>query len=103
MIAKFSSINLIIVAVFGLFFSFFFVLSPLPAHASGNFTTDYNVIYSVKPDGTTHANLSIILTNKSAQYYASSYQMNLGFADITNIVASDSAGIIKTNVSKVKS
>lgn len=80
----------------------FNLIFPIRSFAAGNFTTDYNVTYSVKPDGTTHANLSIILINKSAQYYASSYQMNLGFADITNIVASDSAGVIKTNVSKVK-
>jgi len=78
----------------------FFFLNSSSIFASNNFTTDYHVIYTVNDSGNTHADLSITLTNTSAQFYASSYQMQLGFNNISNIKASDPLGPIETTVNK---
>ncbi len=70
----------------------FFFFVPSGVSASTNFTTDYRVVYTINEGGTTHADLNIILTNTSAQFYASSYQIQLGFDNIANIKASDRQG-----------
>lgn len=77
-----------------------FFLSVSQAQASENFTTDYNVIYSIEETGTTKAALSITLTNTTAQYYASSYKMQVGFDQIENLRATDPEGAIKAVSSK---
>src|SRR5258708_1111114 len=74
-------------------------LSVTPAFAS-NFTTDYIVNYSVGNSANTHVSFDVALTNTTEQYYASSYNIRLGFADVRNIVASDSEGQIKPTVTK---
>jgi len=83
--------NLVLVSLF---------FNAYPIFASNNFMTDYHVIYTVNEAGKTHADLSVALTNTSKQFYASSYQMQLGFNNITNIKASDSLGPIKTAINK---
>ncbi len=86
-----------------LVFTILGIVNPSQASASSNFTTDYNILYNVLETGTTHADMAITLTNTSKTFYATSYQMNLGFDDVTQVVASDSAGIIKTKVDKTDS
>ena len=88
------------IILFTLFFSLFFFLFSFPAFASSNFTTDYKVNYLVNENGTTHSTLSIVLTNTTAKVYASSYQMQLGFDQISNIKASDELGPINTTINK---
>lgn len=87
---------LIYIAVVCLFFFFL----PDKIYASSNFTTDYHVTYSISQTGVTHAILNVTLTNTSSQYYASSYKMQLGFDNITNITASDTVGQIDPVISK---
>jgi transglutaminase-like putative cysteine protease len=67
---------------------------------STNFTTEYNVVYTVQDDGLTKADLNITLTNTTAEFYAESYQMKLGFSDIRDLVASDSSGRLKSDLKK---
>jgi len=87
-----------------LFIFYFLVLSSyflvIPAHASENFTTAYDTTYTVNETGITHAVFKVTLTNSSSKYFASSYKINLGLADITNIDASDPDGKILPSVSK---
>ncbi|MBI3070037.1 MAG: transglutaminase family protein [Candidatus Levybacteria bacterium] len=71
--------------------------------ASSNFSTAYDVTYTVRENGSTRVTFGISLTNTTAQYYASSYKVNLGFDNITNISASDPDGQITPNVSKTES
>lgn len=71
---------------------FLFLKPPSTAFASSNFKTDYRAVYTVHESGITHVDLNIALTNNSADFYASSYKMQFGFNNITNIKASDSLG-----------
>ncbi len=84
-LAVFSTILVLLV--------FTFIL-PQNAQAAPNFTTDYNVTYTVAESGLTHALLIVTLTNTTTQYYASSYKMQLGFDNITNVHVSDPEGPI---------
>jgi len=71
-----------------------------PVYASENFTTAYDTTYTVKETGITHAVFQVTLTNTSSQYYASSYKINLGLTDITNIDAFDAGGKILSSLDK---
>jgi transglutaminase-like putative cysteine protease len=72
----------------------FFVSFSHCALADDNFSTDYNVTYAINQDATTHVSINASLTNLTADYYASSYSVNLGFKDISNIKATDADGTI---------
>src|SRR5438034_377728 len=87
-------LTLLVVLISLLFFSV------KPSLAASNFTTDYHVSYSVNDDGKTHAVLNGTLTNTTSEYYASSYKMQLGFDDISNVKASDAQGSINPSVTK---
>lgn len=80
--------------------SLLFYIYPPTTFAASNFKTDYKVVYTINESGTTHADLSVVLTNTTKQFYASSYQMQLGFENISNIKASDEMGPINTTISK---
>ena len=77
-----------------------FLVIPLPASASSNFTTNYYVTYSVGQSGVTHTILNVTFINKTSQYYASSYKIQVGFDNITNVIASDSQGPINPVLEK---
>jgi len=87
-------------------FLFFFLILfggfifPNKAFAVSNFSADYNVLYNVLPNTSTHVNIDGSLTNLTGQYYASSYKIQLGFKDITNLRASDLGGAITPTVIK---
>ncbi len=70
------------------------------SYAADNFLTDYNVTYNVAKNGLTHVNFKISLTNKTENYYASSYKVNLGVNDIENVRGADGGGIILPDVTK---
>lgn len=86
------------------FFSFLFLfisfLFPYSASAASNFSTDYNVIYTINDEGVTNAAVNVVLTNTSTQFFASSYKMQIGFDDITNVRARDSGGAITPKITK---
>jgi transglutaminase-like putative cysteine protease len=71
------------------------------AFATTNFTTDYNVTYAVPEKGPTKATMSVTLTNTTADHYASSYKMKLGFDQVQNLQAKDQLGSIKADLKKV--
>jgi transglutaminase-like putative cysteine protease len=82
--------------------TFYFLPSVTPAYAADNFTTAYNVIYTVDEAGITHVLMKVGLTNTSSQYYASSYKINVGFDDITNIKVTDPNGEVKPKLEKTE-
>ena len=84
-------------------FFIFFITFSFKSFANENFSTSYNITYTVSEDQVTHALFKVNLKNKESQAYAASYKINLGFSDISNIVAIDSKGEIKTLVSKNES
>lgn len=62
--------------------------------AADNFSTTYNVNYTVSSNANTHVDINVVMTNLSDQYYAASYKILLGFTNIKNAKASDSNGQI---------
>lgn len=86
-----------------IFFSLLFFLFQLflaPVFAQGNFATDYNVAYNVLENALTHVTFDVIFTNKTSQYYASSYNIQVGFKNIENVLARDSGGKIIPTITK---
>lgn len=68
--------------------------------ASDNFTTSYDVAYTIAQNGLTHVSFNISLVNKTNDYYASSYSVRVGFKDIQNLRASDPEGILAPTIDK---
>lgn len=73
-----------------------------PVKAASNFTTDYHITYNAIDDQLTKVVVIVTLTNTTSQFYASSYQMNLGFSDISNLSASDEEGVLKPIVKRTE-
>ncbi|MDP3987997.1 MAG: transglutaminase domain-containing protein [Candidatus Levybacteria bacterium] len=86
---------LIILAIF-----LFTVFSCGTASARENFTTSYNVNYKILDNGQAYASFSVVLTNNSNEYYASSYKIRIGFEDIRDLVATDPDGRLVTKITK---
>lgn len=84
--------KIVIIFCLSLFALSFLTLNPVLANS--NFSTDYDVTYTVREDASTHVNFDVVLTNKTTQYYASSYNIQVGFEDIENAKASDPDGTI---------
>ncbi|MCX6816356.1 MAG: transglutaminase-like domain-containing protein [Candidatus Beckwithbacteria bacterium] len=66
----------------------FFLLSK-PVFAQTEFLTDYIVNYTVKPDGLTHAELNITLTNQLSNIYAKEFTLTIGSTELSNILVTD--------------
>jgi len=79
---------------------FLFLLFPSHAFAKSNFSSAFSVNYAVNGNGITHTTFHIVLTNNTDQYYATSYTLQLGFTDMSNLSASDSDGNIVPLVKK---
>jgi hypothetical protein len=65
-----------------------------PANASGEFTTDYNVTYTVKENGVTEVANKITLTNTFSNTYATSYSIVLDSIKPINPKAFGSDGTV---------
>ncbi len=84
---------------FAFFFSLIFLLlSSTNVLASSNFATSYDATYIIGEEGTTHALFNIELTNKTTEYFASSYKIKLGLYSVMNVKASDSSGQLSPSV-----
>lgn len=86
--------------IFFLIFAIFLFSIPALVYADSNFTTDYNVTYNVLENALTHVSFDITLTNKTSQYYASSYSVQVGFKDIENVLVRDNVGKIIPQLTK---
>jgi transglutaminase-like putative cysteine protease len=89
----FRKIFLIILAII-------FFLFPSDVSAQENFATAYNVTYAVADDANTKATFRVSLTNKTSQYFVSSYKLQVGFDNIDHVVAADSSGDIVPKITK---
>lgn len=86
--------------IFVFIFAFIFLFTPRLVIAESNFVTDYNVTYNVLENALTHVTFDVTLTNKTSQFYASSYSIQVGFDDIKNVLATDNNGKIVPIISK---
>lgn len=85
------------------FFSILFILlTPQAVWASEYFSTSYDVTYDVQDSGSTKGTIEVTLTNKTSDYYASSYKIQAGFTDIENVQASDPGGDLSPRVTKTE-
>lgn len=73
------------------------------SYASGYFTRDYAVVYTVGEDSRTKVSVTVTLTNKTSDYYASSDTINVGFDTLDELTAHDPGGAIKPIVTKTDS
>lgn len=74
-----------------------------PTQAQDNFSTEYDVVYTVQEDGLTNTEITVTLTNQTSQFIASSYTLQVGFDDIRNVTASDVVGDITPKIVKNES
>lgn len=82
-----------------LFVLFFF---PSLTFAETNFSSDYNVFYTVNENGVTKTQMNVTLTNLSDNYhYIAQYKIQLGFNNITDVTASDPGGQIIPEINKI--
>lgn len=89
-----------ILSVFILILIFIFI--PKKSFAS-DFSASYNVTYNINTNASTHVNFAVALTNNTSQYYASAYQISVGFMNIYNVQASDPGGPIAPVITKTPS
>lgn len=68
--------------------------------AAKNFSTDYSVTYNIQGSSDTNVKLNVTLTNLTENFYASSYDITVGFNDIRNPQASDNEGKITPVIKK---
>lgn len=84
-----------------IFFSFvLFLFSSSNSLANSNFATKYDATYIIDEEGTTHALFAIELTNKTTEYFASSYKVKMGLYSIANVKAQDDKGPLSASVIK---
>ncbi len=87
--------------VFICIFYFLSLIFYSPTLAAENFITDYDVVYTVNSNGVTRADMKVTLTNSSNEYYyASSYKIELGFDEVSNIKAYNSTGSLDPSFEK---
>lgn len=79
-------------------FSFLFLFVAVKTFASEYFSTSYAVTYDVEESGNTKGTIDVTLTNKTSDYYASSYKVQAGFKDLTNVKAKDPGGELTPKV-----
>ncbi len=71
-----------------------------PIFADDVFKADYNVTYTVLNNASTRVNFEVTLTNQTAQYYASRYDIQIGFKDLQNLKAQDPDGPLTPTLTK---
>lgn len=81
--------------VFLVLFSFFIVPS---VKAAGEFSTSYDIQYSVSEDGTTDVTQNIKLKNLTDKFFPSSFTVTLPGTEIDQIEAKDKQGFLQTQV-----
>lgn len=90
------------ILIFCLALLFFFQTFAAQIFASEYFGTSYFVTYDIADSGSTRGTVDVTLTNKTSDYYASSYKVQLGFDDVRNVTARDGAGNLKPKVTKTE-
>lgn len=82
-------------------FALLIIFTP-KSFAAENFSTDYNVTYNINSNADTRVDINVILTNLSDNYYASSYDIEVGFKDLRNLSSSQLSEKISLIVTKTE-
>ncbi len=86
--------------LFGLLIGFLFLLSPTLIFADNEFSTSYDIIYSVGADSVTNVTQRVTLKNQTDNYYASNFILQIGSTALMEVSASDNAGPLETIIEK---
>lgn len=84
--------------LFAILNSLIYLLHSSSVLALNQFSTDYNVTYTVQSGGTTHVVLDISQRNNLSTVYATSFSLSLSQTKIQNIKVRDSMGLITPEV-----
>ena len=71
---------------------------PISVKAAGEFSTSYDIQYSVSEDGTTDVTQNIKLKNLTDKFFPSSFTVTLPGTEIDQIEAKDKQGFLQTEV-----
>lgn len=85
---------------FPIVFLLLFLVLSSKAHAAGEFASSYDVSYEVDTSGLTQVTEQITVKNLTDQYYASSFTLNIGATQISDVSASDSQGPLSVEVTQ---
>ncbi|HXS14629.1 MAG TPA: transglutaminase domain-containing protein, partial [Candidatus Saccharimonadales bacterium] len=82
----------------------FFFSSLFPNHifADDKFSTSADTTYTVSDNGTTHVAMDATIQNTTNTYYVTTYSLQVGYSDITNLRASDPNGPIVPVIQKTQ-
>ena len=80
-------------------FAYLFIL-PTSVLAAGEFSADYEVDYTIAPDGRTIVTQNISLTNKLTNLYPTKYSILIDTEKIKNVVAYDRKGVITPTINQ---
>lgn len=69
-----------------------------PAHAEGEFKSDYKVHYTIDKNGKTNVTQDITLTNNTPNFYADKFELKIGSTKVTDVKATDNTGELETEV-----
>ncbi len=69
-----------------------------PVFADNEFSTSYDITYSVGADAVTSVTQKVTLKNQTDNYYASNFILQIGSTDLTNISATDGSNQLETKV-----
>jgi len=76
---------------------FIVLLLPIPAKAANEFSTSYDILYSVSEDGMTEVTENIKLKNLTDKFFPSSFSVTLPGIDVTEITATDKQGQLEVD------
>lgn len=77
---------------------FFLFLSSQPALAQSEFSSRYTVDYTIQPNGITHTQFDISLTNKLSNIYASEFSLSIGSTQLQAIKAYNQQGDLESKI-----
>lgn len=75
-----------------------FFLYPFKVFAAEEFSSSYDVTYQVGTDGITQVTQKITLKNLTSKYYASNFTLSIGSTTVSDVSATDEAGVMETKV-----
>jgi len=71
-----------------------------PSLAQSEFTTNYTVDYSIRPNGVTHTRFDITLTNRLSNIYASEFSLSIGSTQLQAIQTFNQAGDLEPKITQ---
>lgn len=99
---KLTPRKLISIALTLLFLISSFITFYSPTIEAASFSTNYDITFTLKSDGSAQVNQKISLKNLTADLFASQYSLDIGSTQISNISGVDSSGSIQVTSKEQK-